>query len=95
MSSSRVAGVSLSQSLAYAMSELPESTIKTLKKDANNLAGTNKKIKQEACYEFLKEYKRFVKGETESVTHPVTKKQLTRKDRIDFIAEQCLSLIHI
>jgi hypothetical protein len=89
MSGSRAAGVSLSQSLSTAMSELPESTVRTLKKDTNNLAGTNKKIKQDACEEYLKEYKRFVKGEIDSVTHPVTKKQLTRKDRIDFIAEQC------
>ena len=89
MSSSRAAGVSLSQSLRASMSKLPESTIKTLKKDTNNLAGSNKKIKQDACEEYLKEYKRFAKGEIYSVTHPVTKKQLTRKDRIDFIAEQC------
>ena len=89
MSGSRATGVSLSQSLSTAMSQLSESTVKSLKKDTNNLAGANKKIKQEACEEYLKEYKRFVKGETESVTHPVTKKPLTRKDRIDFIADQC------
>jgi hypothetical protein len=89
MSSSRAAGVSLSQSLTTSMSQLPESTIKALKKDTNNLAGPNKKIKQDACKEFLKEYKKFVNGEIESVTHPVTKKPLSRKDRIDFIADQC------
>lgn len=89
MSSSRAAGVSLSQSLSTAISEMPESTVRTLKKDTNNLAGPNKKIKQEACEEYLKEYKKFVNGEIDSVTHPVTKKTLTRKDRIDFIAEQC------
>jgi|TARA_Y100000389_G_scaffold152133_1_gene152007 hypothetical protein len=95
MSDSRAAGVSLSQSLTAAMSELPESTIKTLKKDTNNLAGANKKIKQDACEEYLKEYKRFAKGEIDSVTHPVTKKQLTRKDRIDFIAEQCRTVFDL
>jgi hypothetical protein len=89
MSSSRATGVSLSQSLTTSMSQLPESTIKALKKDTNNLAGPNKKIKQDACKEFLKEYKKFVNGEIESVTHPVTKKPLSRKDRIDFIADQC------
>jgi len=89
MSGSRAAGVSLSESLSTAMSELSDSTVRTLKKDTNNLAGSTKKIKQEACEEYLKEYKRFVNGEIDSVTHPVTKKQLTRKDRIDFIADQC------
>ncbi len=89
MSSSRTAGVSLSQSLTTSMSQLPESTIKALKKDTNNLAGPNKKIKQDACKEYLKEYKKFVNGEIESVKHPVTNKSITRKDRIDFIAEQC------
>ena len=89
MSGSRAEGVSLSQSLSTAISELPESTVRTLKKDTNNLAGANKKIKHEACKEYLKEYKKFVNGELESITHPVTKKPLTRKDRIDFIAEQC------
>jgi hypothetical protein len=95
MPSSRAAGVSLSQLLATSMSELPESTIRNLKKDTNNLAGPNKKIKQEACEEYLKEYKRFAKGETESVAHPITKKQLTRKDRIDFIAEQCRTAFNL
>ena len=89
MSSSRAAGVSLSQSLTTSISQLPETTIKALKKDTNNLAGPNKKIKQDACKEFLKEYKKFVNGEIDSVTHPVTKKPLSRKDRIDFIADQC------
>ena len=89
MSSSRAAGVSLSQSLTTSISQLPETTIKALKKDTNNLAGPNKKIKQDACKEFLKEYKKFVNGEIDSVTHPVTKKSLSRKDRIDFIADQC------
>ena len=89
MSDSRAAGVSLSQSLTTAMSELPESTIKALKKDINNLAGPNKKIKQDACKKYLKEYKKFANGEIESVTHPVTKKSITRKDRIEFIADQC------
>ena len=88
MSSSRAAGVSLSQSLTTSISQLPETTIKALKKDTNNLAGPNKKIKQDACKEFLKEYKKFVNGEIDSVTHPVTKKPLSRKDRIDFIADQ-------
>jgi hypothetical protein len=95
MPGSRAAGVSLSQLLATSMSELPESTIRNLKKDTNNLAGPNKKIKQEACEEYLKEYKRFAKGETESVAHPITKKQLTRKDRIDFIAEQCRTAFNL
>ena len=89
MSGSRAAGVSLSQSLTTSISQLPETTIKALKKDTNNLAGPNKKIKQDACKEFLKEYKKFVNGEIDSVTHPVTKKPLSRKDRIDFIADQC------
>ena len=89
MSNSRAAGLSLSQSLTTAMSELPESTIKALKKDINNLAGPTKKIKEDACKKYLKEYKKFANGEIDSVTHPVTKKSITRKDRIDFIAEQC------
>ena len=89
MSDSRAAGVSLSQSLTTAMSELPESTIKALKKDTNNLAGPNKKIKQNACKKYLKEYKDYYKGKRNDVTHPVTKKSITRKDRIDFIADQC------
>ena len=89
MSSSREAGVSLSQSLTTSISQLPESTIKSLKKDTNNLAGANKKIKQKACKQYLKEYKKFVNGEIDSVTHPITGKPLTRKDRIDFIADQC------
>ena len=89
MSDSRAAGVSLSQSLTTAMSELPESTIKALKKDTNNLAGPNKKIKQDACKKYLKEYKKFANGEIESVTHPATGKSITRKDRIEFIADQC------
>ena len=89
MSDSRAAGVSLSQSLTTAMSELPDGTVKALKKDTNNLAGSNKKIKQDACKKYLKEYKKFVNGEIDSITHPVTKKSITRKDRIDFIADQC------
>jgi len=89
MSGSRATGVSLSQSLSTAMSKLSESNVRTLRKDANNLAGAKKKIKQEACEEYLKEYKKFVNGEIYSVKHPVTKKALTREDRIDFIAEQC------
>ena len=89
MSDSRAAGVSLSQSLTTAMSELPDRTVKALKKDTNNLAGPNKKIKQDACKKYLKEYKKFVNGEIDSITHPVTKKSITRKDRIDFIADQC------
>jgi hypothetical protein len=71
------------------MSALPDGTVKALKKDTNNLAGPNKKIKQDACKKYLKEYKKFVNGEIDSITHPVTKKSITRKDRIDFIAEQC------
>jgi len=89
MSDSRAAGVSLSQSLTTAMSALPDGTVKALKKDTNNLAGPNKKIKQDACKKYLKEYKKFVNGEIDSITHPVTKKSITRKDRIDFIADQC------
>ena len=89
MSGLRTTGVSLSQSLASAISQLPETTIKALKKDTNNLAGANKKIKQTDCEEYLKEYKKFVNGEIATIIHPVTKKPLTRKDRIDFIAEQC------
>jgi len=89
MSDSRAASVSLSQSLTTAMSELPDGTVKALKKDTNNLAGPNKKIKQDACKKYLKEYKKFVNGEIDSITHPVTKKSITRKDRIDFIADQC------
>lgn len=89
MSDSRAAGVSLSQSLTTAMSELTDGTVKALKKDTNNLAGPNKKIKQDACKKYLKEYKKFVNGEIDSITHPVTKKSITRKDRIDFIADQC------
>ena len=80
MSNTIAANVSLSQSLTFAMSQLPNSTIRSLKKDANNLAGANKKIKQEACEEYLKEYKKFVNGEIDSVKHPVTKKPLTRKN---------------
>ena len=89
MSDSRATGVSLSQSLTEAMSVLPDGTVKALKKDTNNLAGPNKKIKQDACKKYLKEYKKFVNGEIDSITHPVTKKSITRKDRIDFIADQC------
>jgi len=95
MSDSRAASVSLSQSLTAAMSELPESTIKALKKDINNLAGPNKKIKQDACKKYLKEYKKFANGEIESVTHPATGKSITRKDRIDFIAEQCRTVFDL
>ena len=89
MSNSRAAGVSLSESLTTAMSELPESTIKALKKDTNNLAGPNKKIKQDACKKYLKEYGDYYNGKRNDVTHPVTKKSITRQDRIDFIADQC------
>ena len=89
MSNSRAAGVSLSESLTTAMSELPESTIKALKKDTNNLAGPNKKIKQDACKKYLKEYDDYYNGKRNDVTHPVTKKSITRQDRIDFIADQC------
>ena len=89
MSDSRAAGVSLSESLTTAMSELPESTIKALKKDINNLAGPNKKIKQDACKKYLKEYDDYYNGKRNDVTHPVTKKSITRQDRIDFIADQC------
>ena len=89
MSSSRATGLSLSQSLRSSISQLSESTIKTLKKDTNNLAGANKKIKGDACKEYLKEYKKYIDGEIDSVKHPVTGKPLTRKERIDFIAEQC------
>lgn len=89
MSGSRAVDVSLYKLLLTAISKLPESTVKALKKDTNNLAGPNKKIKQEACQEYLKEYNKFLNEELASVTHPVTKKALTRKDRIDFIADQC------
>ena len=89
MSDSRAAGVSLSQSLTTAMSELPDGTVKALKKDTNNLAGPNKKIKQDACKKYLKEYGDYYNGKRNDVTHPVTKKSITRQDRIDFIADQC------
>ena len=90
MSDSRATGISsLSQSLALSMSQLPESTLKALKKDTNNLAGINKKIKKEPCEKYLKEYKDYYNGKRDDVTHPVTKKSITRKDRIDFIADQC------
>ena len=91
MSGSRATGVSLSQSLTTAMSELPDGTVKALKKDTNNLAGPNKKIKQGACKKYLKEYTDYYNGKRNDVTHPVTKKSITRKDRIDFIADQCRS----
>ena len=89
MSDSRAASVSLSQSLTTAMSELPDGTVKALKKDTNNLAGPNKKIKQDACKKYLKEYGDYYNGKRNDVTHPVTKKSITRQDRIDFIADQC------
>ena len=89
MSNSRAAGVSLSESLTTAMSELPDGTVKALKKDTNNLAGPNKKIKQDACKKYLKEYGDYYNGKRNDVTHPVTKKSITRQDRIDFIADQC------
>ena len=89
MSNSRAAGVSLSESLTTAMSELPDGTVKALKKDTNNLAGPNKKIKQDACKKYLKEYDDYYNGKRNDVTHPVTKKSITRQDRIDFIADQC------
>lgn len=90
MSDSRAAYISsLSQSLALSMSELPESTLKALKKDTNNLAGINKKIKKEPCEKYLKEYKDYYNGIRDDVTHPITKKSITRKERIDFIADQC------
>ena len=90
MSDSRAAYISsLSQSLALSMSELPESTLKALKKDTNNLAGINKKIKKEPCEKYLKEYRDYYNGKRDDVTHPVTKKSITRKERIDFIADQC------
>ena len=95
MSGSRAAGVSLSQYLTTAISELPETTVKTLNKNKNDLAGKNKNIKQEACEKYLKDYKKFVNEEIDRVTHPVTKKQLTRKDRIDFIAEQCRTAFNL
>ena len=57
MSDSRAAGVSLSQSLTTAMSALPDGTVKALKKDTNNLAGPNKKIKQDACKKYLRSTK--------------------------------------
>ena len=91
MSNSRAAGVSLSQSLTTAMSELPDGTVKALKKDTNNLAGPNKKIKKDACKKYLKEYMNYYNGKRNDVTHPVTKKSITRQDRIDFIADQCRS----
>jgi len=90
MSDSRAAAISsLSQSLALSMSQLPESTLKALKKDTNNLAGINKKIKKEPCEKYLKEYKDYYNGIRDDVTHPITKKSITRKERIDFIADQC------
>ena len=91
MSDSRATGVSLSQSLTKAMSELPDGIVKALKKDANNLAGPNKNIKEDACKKYLKEYDDYYNGKRIDVTHPVTKKSITRKYRIDFIADQCLT----
>jgi len=44
MSGSRAVDVSLYKLLLTAISKLPESTVKALKKDTNNLAGPNKKI---------------------------------------------------
>ena len=89
MSGSRAVDVSLYKLLLTAISKLPESTVKALKKDTNNLAGPNKKIKQEACQEYLKEYKKFVNKKIGSITHPVTKRKLKNEDRIHFIANQC------
>ena len=89
MSSSRATGISLSQSLTKAMSELPDGIVKALKKDTNNLAGPNKKIKEDACKKYLKEYDDYYNGKRIDVTHPVTQKSITRKYRIDFIADQC------
>ena len=91
MSDSRAARVSLSQSLTKAMSELPDGIVKALKKDTNNLAGPNKNIKEDACKKYLKEYDDYYNGKRIDVTHPVTKKSITRKYRIDFIADQCLT----
>ena len=54
MQDSRAAGLSLSQSLTVAMSKLPESTIKALNKDVNNLAGLYEQIKEDACKKYLK-----------------------------------------
>ena len=81
----------LNQYLQSTMSSIPVSTIRTLKKDTNNLAGPSKKIKKDKCKKFLKEYKLYVKGDISGVTQPVTGKKLTNSDRINFIANQCLS----
>ena len=89
MSSSRATGISLSQSLTKAMSELPDGIVNALKKDTNNLAGPNKNIKEDACKKYLEEYDDYYNGKRIDVTHPVTKKSITRKYRIDFIADQC------
>ena len=89
MSDSRAARVSLSQSLTKAMSELPDGIVNALKKDTNNLAGPNKNIKEDACKKYLEEYDDYYNGKRIDVTHPVTKKSITRKYRIDFIADQC------
>ena len=80
----------LNQYLQSTMSSIPVSTIRTLKKDTNNLAGPSKKIKKDKCKKFLKEYKLYVKGDISGVTQPVTGKKLTNSDRINFIANQCL-----
>jgi len=82
----------MSESIAssVSLSGLSESTIKNLKKNPNDLAGINKKIKEDACKKFLKERKKFINKEIDSVTHPVTKNQITREDRIEFIADQCI-----
>ena len=77
--------------LQTSMSSIPESTIKTFKKDTNNLAGPTKKIKREKCEKFLKEYKLYIKGDIREVTQPVTGKKLTNADRINFIANQCIT----
>ena len=53
----------LNQYLQSTMSSIPVSTIRTLKKDTNNLAGPSKKIKKDKCKKFLKEYKLYVKGD--------------------------------
>lgn len=81
----------LNQHLQNSMSTMSEATIKAFKKDTNNLAGPSKKIKRDKCEKFLKEYKLFVKGDLGEVIQPVTGKKLTNPDRINFIANQCLT----
>tara|TARA_B100000795_G_C22785844_1_gene434571 strand:- start:371 stop:2086 length:1716 start_codon:yes stop_codon:yes gene_type:complete len=95
MSGSREAGISLSQTLRTSISSIPETTLKSLKKDTNNLAGPSKKIKESACKKYLNEYKKLMRGEINTISHPATGKPLSRQDRIDFIANQCATAFNL